>query len=1030
MRNTEKNGLRGALALLACVSTLAPGGCGGGSSSTSPAGGATTYTVGGTLSGLAAGASVTLVDNGTAALTLTADGSFSFSTSLGANALYDVTVQSQPAGQTCAVSNASGETSSSNVTNVAVSCVSATDTVLYSFDFSGTPDGNRPEASLVMDGAGNLYGTTYFGGAHDVEFEGDGTVFKVSPDGTENVLYSFAGGVADGSDPVGGLIMDSSGNLYGTATGGGANGVGAVFKLSAGGTETLLHAFAGGTSDGANPASGLIMDGAGELYGTTSGGGAHGDGTVFEIGAGGQETVLHAFAGGTDGADPVAGLIMDSAGNLYGTTEQGGPSGNGTVFKISASGAESILYAFGAGIDGRYPRSVLVRDSAGNLYGTTRDGGTFGYGTVFKLSPAGVESIVYSFTGGTADGANPMAGLVMDGAGNLYGTTEQAGAYGYGTVFKVSSAGTESDVHAFGKGTDGQNPDAALIMDSAGNLYGTTALGGTDGSGTVFEVSAATAAAAGSTAGGGTTFVVGGTVSGLTSGQGVTLMNDGTDLQTVSADGGFDFPTRLAPGSAYDVTIVQETPGVSCSLSHGRGTVGTSNVTSITVSCAPPLYPVGGTVSGLSPGESVTLVNNGGDALTLGANGSFSFSQSMAAGSAYDVAVQSHTAGITCPIVNGSGTVESPGVSDISVYCSPAAIILHSFAGATTDGADPAGRLTLDGAGNLYGTTPGGGAHGDGTVFEISASGTESVLYSFAGGTADGANPSGSLAMDSAGNLYGVTENGGAYGDGAVFELSVGGTETLLHSFDPAAADGAYPAAGLLMDSAGNLYGTTQDGGAYGDGTVFEVSAGGTESVLHSFATPTDGMYPAAGLIMDGAGNLYGTTSGGGAHGDGTVFEVSAGGTESILYSFAGGATDGQAPFGALLRDSAGNLYGTTQQGGADGVGTVFELSASGTESLLHSFGAGLDGAYPHGVLVTDSAGNLYGTTAQGGIHGNGAVFKVSVTGAQSLLYSFAGGTSDGATPAAALVMNSAGILYGTTEYGGTDGDGTVFELK
>lgn len=469
--------------LLAFIATQALIGCGGGSGS---GGQTTTYTLGGTLAGLAANQSVSLQDNGGDTLQVSANGPFSFPMSLDTGSAYAVTVQSHTPAVACSVSNGSGTVGSSSVTGINVSCAAGTETVLYSFGANAT-DGEEPYAGLVRDSTGSLYGTTYRGGANSL-----GTVFKVSASGTESVLYSFGASASDGIYPHGGLIMDSSANLYGTTTGGGANvdDSGTVFKISPSGSETILHTFSG-PPDGQGPYGGLIMDSAGNLYGATDGGGVHeGDGTVFKI-ASGTETVLYSFGvSANDGSQPIAGLIMDGAGNFYGTTLGGGTIDRGTVFKI-ASGTESVLYSFSAGVtDGQQPESDLIMDSAGNLYGTTVGGGANEDGTAFKISPSGTEAILYSFGASTTDGLAPFAGLIMDSAGNLYGTTAGGGAHSNGgTIFKISASGTETVLYSFGaNATDGQDPTAGLIMDSAGNLYGTTNAGGVNGWGTVFSI--------------------------------------------------------------------------------------------------------------------------------------------------------------------------------------------------------------------------------------------------------------------------------------------------------------------------------------------------------------------------------------------------------------------------------------------------------------------------------------------------------------------------------------------------------------
>lgn len=358
--------------------------------------------------------------------------------------------------------------------------------------------------------------------------------------------------------------------------------------------------------------------------------------------------------------------------------------------------------------------------------------------------------------------------------------------------------------------------------------------------------------------------------------------------------------------------------------------------------CGTGSYTLGGTASGLRAGEGVELLNNGGEALTVSGNGGFSFARKQTTGTTYDISVESHTPGITCSVTNGTGTVGSSNITSVIVSCGAGTeSILYSFKGGPTDGQGPSGSLIMDSAGNFYGTTAEGGANGYGTVFRIDTAGAETVLHSFAGGPIDGQQPQAGLSMDSAGNLYGTTEYGGANNCGTVFKIDTASAETVLYSFAGGTADGQQPQAGLIMDSAGNLYGTTTFGGADRQGTVFKVSATGVENVLYSFkGHPTDGAAPTGRLLMDSAGNFYGTTEGysyvatiegtsvgGAANNNGTVFELSATGTESVLYSFSAGTTDGLDPFPGLIMDSAGNLHGTPVAGGANGYGTAFKLN-------------------------------------------------------------------------------------------------------
>jgi uncharacterized repeat protein (TIGR03803 family) len=311
----------------------------------------------------------------------------------------------------------------------------------------------------------------------------------------------------------------------------------------------------------------------------------------------------------------------------------------------------------------------------------------------------------------------------------------------------------------------------------------------------------------------------------------------------------------------------------------------------------------------------------------------------------------------------------------------------------------------------------------------------------------DGYNPYGGLVSDAAGNLYGMTSDGGAYDYyGMVFELTAvdGWPEESLFSFDQ--IDGYTPYAGLIFDSSGNLYGTTRFGGAHGEGTVFELipKSDGTwkRKVLHNFnPNGEDGTYPTCALIFDSAGNLYGSTGLGGAHNNGTVFKLTpvagAGWSETVLHNFNPNGKDGISPYAGLVSDSAGNLYGTTPGGGAHSYGTAFELTpktgGGWTEKVLHNFN-GEAGAYPKGSLTVDKAGNLYGTTIEGGAYGDGVVFELTPEAGggwtEKALHNFNPSRKDGVSPYSGLIFDAAGDLYGTTIEGGGHNGGTVFELS
>jgi uncharacterized repeat protein (TIGR03803 family) len=394
----------------------------------------------------------------------------------------------------------------------AVRAAAQTETVLLDLTLDGGVGGD-PQAGLISDASGNLYGTTAFGGPRS-----GGTVFELSPTKsgtwTSKVLHAFITGIDDGQRPQAGVTFDSAGNLYGTTYWGGVDSVGTVFELmpQANGSwkEKQLHSFDSHTEDGQNPEAGVVFDSAGNLYGTTLVGGSLNLGTVFELmpQANGEwkERQLHSFQNNTqDGGVPLAGLVFDQAGNFYGATSIGGAYDAGTIFELTASAGGRwiyrVVYSFNRSGDGNFPYGTPILDAAGNLYGTTTQGGLYGWGTVYELSPTGeghwVETILHNFNNDATEGYYPYSALIFDAAGNLYGTTEAGGAYSGGTViggtvFELSpGAGgswTETVLHNFGNGDDGNAPLGCLIFDAAGNLYGTSDEGGTTGYGTVFEV--------------------------------------------------------------------------------------------------------------------------------------------------------------------------------------------------------------------------------------------------------------------------------------------------------------------------------------------------------------------------------------------------------------------------------------------------------------------------------------------------------------------------------------------------------------
>jgi len=346
------------------------------------------------------------------------------------------------------------------------------------------------------------------------------------------------------------------------------------------------------------------------------------------------------------------------------------------------------------------------------------------------------------------------------------------------------------------------------------------------------------------------------------------------------------------------------------------------------------------------------------------------------------------------------------------------------------DGGFPMVALLQDKAGNLYGTTVHAGSDQYGVVFKLNTSGAETVLHTFSG--TDGEYPETPLVRDSIGNLYGTAGWGGAYNYGAVFKIDTAGAETTLHSFAGGTSDGCKPLQGLVRDKSGNFYGTTYGCGAYGYGTVFKLDRAGKSTILHSFAGgPSDGGIPSGGhVVRDKSGNLYGVTYGGGSKvcpdGCGVLYKLSTSGTWTVLHRFSGGISDGCGPYGTVAMDEAGNLYGTTWSCGTPGNGIVWRVSKGGKETILHSFAGGvLDGCNPYAGVVRDSYGNLYGTTMYCGGHNYGTVFELSKKGTFTVLHSFAG-DAEGGVPYGEVLRTSSGELFGTAS-GLSSGSGTVW---
>jgi uncharacterized repeat protein (TIGR03803 family) len=750
-----------------------------------------------------------------------------------------------------------------------------------------------------------------------------------------------------------------------------------------------LHVFSRATGSTAPLTQGLD----GTLYGVSELGGASGlpaSGTVFKVQPDGSGfSIIYSFTNGNDGSGPMAGLIV-SGNTLYGTAKNGGSGGHGTVFKINTDGSGfATIYSFtaytsGTNSDGATPVASLVL-SGDTLYGTASvGGGHYSAGTIFKVNTNGTGfTNLYNFSGlpGSTDGTLPMAGMILSGS-TLYGTTEEGGAHGYGTVFQIDTSGTGfATLHAFpatlsGTNSEGALPVASLVL-SGNTLYGTTSLGG-KGHGTVFSVNIVD--------------------SGFTNLYNFTNDVDGsTPLGALAVSAGTLYGTAssggISPGWGTVFKLNTDGTGFTNLYEFAQGISGTQPAAGLLLS--------GSTLYGTTPHTSGS---GGGTIFKLGTDGS----------------------GFTV-IANGS------------------------------DGAQPQGGLVLLGD-SFYGTTSAGGAAGEGGVFRVGTNGTGfTLLHSFPAATydpnsggnfytnSDGATPLGTLAS-SGGVLYGTTEIGGAFGGGTVFRVNTDGTGfTNLYSFTNGPGGGE-PQAGLAL--AGNaLYGTAS--GSFNSGTVFKINTDGTGFTnLYSFSalvnnTNSDGNFPLSGLVL-GGDTLYGTTIYGGPGGEGTLFKINTNGMGfTNIYSFDTGTFtntfDGIDPIGSLIL-SGNTLYGTAsigialghkgRGGSGGGGGTVFKVNIDGTGFVkLHTFTNAFDGITVKGALAL-SGSTLYGTASAGGNLGGGTVFQLDTSGTGfATLHAF---PSQQGTPVGdVLVIGN--TVYGTSEFGApvsaSAGVGSVFAV-
>jgi len=816
--------------------------------------------------------------------------------------------------------------------------------------------GSQPNGALIQGRDGNFYGTTLVGGANRygdlwAAYVGYGTVFKLTPGGALTALGSF--NFDDGAKPASPLVQGADGNFYGTAQIGGAYeklevlevfgvaqagpgyaGLGTIFRITPSGTITALHSFS--SLDGANPTAGLTPDTDGSLYGTTYAGGAYNAGTVFKLAPDGTFTSLYSFTGGDDGSNCYGGLLLASDGNLYGTTEQGGAFGLGTVYRISREGVLSTLVSFD-GYQGAVPECTLIQATDGNLYGTTQFGGVSDYGTIFRLS--------------------------FDGPLQITEQPQSQAAYaGDSVTFSVATFGALPVTYQWLR--DGTN-----LMDG-GNVLGSNAR--------LLSLSNVLAADAA------TYSVVVSNSYGQVSSVGAVLQVNQSAPQLVAQP---QSQTVLAGTTvAFPVQATGDGPLYFQWQENGTNLVDGGNLSG----SATPTLTLASVVA-TNAGTYAVVISNSVGSVTSGPvalavlpvsapgttlNVFHSFNGGGNAFNPYAGVIQGVDGNFYGTTLNGG----SEGFGSLfKLISSGAPVLLHSFTN-RADGAAPLAGLVQAGDGNFYGAAFPGASSAFGTLFKLAPAGAFSPLYGFSGGT-DGGNPIGSLVPGINGLLYGTASTGGSNGFGAVFSLSTNGVFTPLWSFR--SSDGSSPAGPLVSDSQGQLYGTTTLGGSNNLGTVFRLSTNGALTSLASFNYMA-GAYPSNGLVLAVDGGFYGTASAGGTNGGwGTVFRLAPDGSLAGLHSF--NYEDGAVPVGGLVWGTDGNLYGTTSQGGVGGQGTVFQITTNGLLTTLFWFN-GPNGASPQGTLIQPRDGSFYGTVEFGGSQyegapqtGDGLVFRLTL---------------------------------------------------
>jgi len=719
---------------------------------------------------------------------------------------------------------------------------------LYTFS-NDYLSGPYPYAGLVQGADGDFYGTTIL--ADFWGFASPGTIFKMTPAGKVTTLHTFNG--SDGAYPSSRLVAATDGNFYGVTQTGGSTGYGAAFKIDPAGNFTLLYSFYSDSLSLYWP-NGLMQASDGYFYGTTVYGGPTNWGAVFRMDFNGNVSIVYNFTGNADGALPDGGVVEGPDGYLYGGTTVYGAYYKGAAFRVKKDGSDfQIIDAFD-GLTGSFYSNSMVVGPDGKIYGTTQEGGAKGGGTFFRVEPGIGVTPLFAFN--ATSGVTPGT-LTLGSDGKFYGTTAGGGAKGFGTAFKIDTAGNLTVLHSFSSAESAYS-NLPLCLAADGKFYGVSWQGGFDtyagnfayyGYGTAFKMTAS----------------------------GATTVLHQFGFQDIEAR--FCDPIQARDGYFYGAARYGG--------AFGYGTI-------FRFDAAGNLTNIHHFNDGILEGGSPSSLIQARDGYFYGVT---------AGGGKY-----------------GYGTIFKMKADG------KLTTLRHLRLVDGSNGGDRHARLLQGADGALYGVFYYGGLHGQGTAFRVTSSGNFAVLHHFGG--PEGANPTGHLAQDGSGFLYGTTVQGGAFGYGTVYKMSTTGSGfTALHHFDH--NEGVDPYAGPIVGADGFLYGACARGGTTEGGTVWKVNrTTGAFTLLHTFTGhPTDGTWPLAGVIQAPDGYLYGTTYTGGANGGGVLFKTDpASGATTTVYSFPWHGGDALLPWSMLLVGSDGLFYGTTIFGAPTDRGTIYSV--------------------------------------------------------------------------------------------------------